>query len=119
MVINGNITSSAGAVTLDAAGDMTQNGTVNGALGVSAKAGGSMLFGPLASTLGSPLSYRANGAMVSPPGSGSSTLNFLDVFLDKFEEALVAQNSDSTDPLNKKKNRDKDTLVVEGETCKP
>ena len=119
MIINGNLTSSAGAISLDAAGNMLQNGTVNGALGVNATAGGTMLFGPLASTLGNPVNYRANGVSVGSPGSGSLIVNFLDVFLDKFEDALIAQNEDKTDPLNKKKNKDKDALVVEGETCKP
>jgi hypothetical protein len=122
MVLNGNLTSSAGAIAMAAAGNMTQNSVVNGALGVSAQAGGSMQFGPLADTLGSPISYQTGGNPIFPPGAGTraGNLNFLDVFLDRFEDALVAQNPDISDPLGRKKDRDKDIVVVEGETtCKP
>ena len=98
-----------------------QNSLVRGALGVNARAGGSMTFGPNAYTVGNPVSYTAGGAPVYAPGSsGTTSTSFFDEFLDKFEAALATQTTDPSDPLGKKsRNKDKDTLVVEGETCKP
>jgi hypothetical protein len=119
VTLNGNLTSTAGAISLNAAGNLVQNSLVRGALGVNARAGGSMTFGPNGYTVGNPVSYTAGGALVYAPGSsGTTSISFLDEFLDKFEAALATQTTDPSDPLGKK-SRNKDTLVVEGETCKP
>lgn len=67
MTINGPINSTAGAVNMSAASNFTQNSAVSAFAGVSASAGGSMSFGALATTIGSPVSYTAAGIFTQPP----------------------------------------------------
>lgn len=118
LTLNGDVNSSAGSVAITAAGNYAQNGTVRGAQGVSASAGGEMTFGPNALTFGNPVSFTANGIPVIAPGTapqGSAPIDFVSTFMDKFDQALVAQNVAALDPADPKK--DKDQVVVEGQSC--
>jgi len=67
MVLNGNVSSNSGAVRLDAANNLTQNGAVYGALGVTARAGGVFAAGASATTGVTPVNYSAGGQPVSAP----------------------------------------------------
>jgi hypothetical protein len=128
MLINGNLISTGGAISLDAASNLTQNASLSAAGAITAQAGGVISFGPVAISSGSPVSYRgAAGAVANPPATLSELIarnsgggtggGVLDEFLSKFEEALDARQSKSDDEtLKKKKQGD---VVVEGETCRP
>ena len=128
MLINGNLISTGGAISLDAANNLTQNASLSAAGAITAQAGGEISFGPVAISSGSPVSYRAAaGAVANPPATISELISrkngggtgggVLEEFLSKFEEALDIQQSKSDDEtLKKKKQGD---VVVEGETCRP
>jgi len=141
MLLNGPVVSSAGAVALNAANTYTQNSAVSAALGVAASAGvGPMVFGPSATTVGSPVSYQAAGAAVTPPPSlvapPATTAVAIVSALDQIAAVMVAQDfvgaaapldasqpgagepaTEQADPLAAHK-KDKDEVVVEGQTCK-
>ena len=120
MFINGLVQSTGGNVTMLAANDFTQNGQVTALGGITALAGGTITFGPLAISAGNPVSYKANGVPVlNPPGSlgellarNNGTGSFINSFLNKFEEALEAKAESNDGKKNKAE------LVVEGETCR-
>jgi hypothetical protein len=141
LTLNGPIRSSAGAVTLFAANNLVQNGLVSAAGGVTSTAGGSLTFGEAANTVGSPLSYSANGLPVIPHQllQSTATPDLLVSFSTQFEAAVRAQDfietkavlststtnpsqaevkDFETDPLKPHK-KNKDDVVVEGQTCKP
>jgi hypothetical protein len=148
LTLDGPISSSAGAVTMNAASNFVQNSSVTAASGVTSTAGGSMTYGAMATTVGSPVSYTANGTALSPPPTslapvielvGAAPIDYVVTFEDKFEAAVIAQNyaesvsspsvapTDSApskakaadeDPL-KAKRKNKDDVVVEGQTCTP
>jgi hypothetical protein len=127
MAILGNLTSTGGSITLNAANNFVQNSAVTAALGVSASAGGGMTFGPLATTVGSPVSYTVIGVPVTPPPQSLSTgasnqPNLVSEFLQQFEEALVSQDlqlEPGSEDKDKKKEKEKATgsVVVEAPTC--
>jgi len=81
-----------------------------------------MAFGPNAYSSGSSLSYSdANGTVYVPlvpasaiTGLGGSVADFLDQFL----AALDEQATFSDDPFDPR-NREQDSLVVEGQICTP
>lgn len=118
IVINGQVKSSGGSIAVAAASNYTQNGIISAAQGVTATAGGSMTFGPDALTTGHPVNFDANGTVVVPPGAapttGSTPTDFVATFLSNFQDAVSGQNSSSSDPDGKKKDKD---VVVEGQTC--
>ena len=118
ITINGPVNSSGGSVAMAAAGNYVQNSAVSAALGVSATSGGTMSFGPGAVTTGHPVNFDAAGSVVIPPGStptvGSTPTDFVASFMSNFENTLVAQNSSTADPGDKKKDKD---VVVEGQSC--
>jgi hypothetical protein len=132
LTLNGNLSSSAGGISLNAANNFVQNGLVMAALGVTANAGGRMTFGTSAHTVGNPVNYTANGSAVSSPGgliqptptsealpeqvAAAVVADLVVTFSSKFEEAMIAQESASGDPLKPKK-KVKDAVVVEGEIC--
>jgi hypothetical protein len=132
LTLNGSLTSSAGGISLNAANNFVQNGLVMAALGVTANAGGRMTFGTSAHTVGNPVNYTANGSAVSSPGgliqptptsealpeqvAAAVVADLVVTFSSKFEEAMIAQESASGDPLKPKK-KVKDAVVVEGEIC--
>ena len=129
LTLNGPL-SSGGAVNLAAASNLVQNSSVIAASGVTASAGGSMSFGPLATT-STPASYVANGVVVPPPpGSlGASEpikeeiakqVDLVVTFLDLFEKAVDAQQTDSADfkPDGSKKKKEETAIVTEGEVCR-
>ena len=128
MLINGNLVSTGGAISLDAANNLTQNASLSAAGAITAQAGGAVSFGPLAISSGNPIQYVGGaGTVANPPatlgeliarnsgsGTGGTTIN---EFLSRFEEALDArQNKSDDETLKKKKQGD---VVVEGETCRP
>jgi len=118
LTLNGDVNSSGGSIAIAAAGNYVQNSTVKAAQGVTATAGGAMTFGPNALTSGNPVNYTANGTPVIAPGTaapGSAPIDFVATFMDKFELALIAQNT-LTDPGDPTK-KTKDELVVEGQSC--
>ena len=72
MTLNGPVTSSSGSIAMSAATNLVQNGAVSAALGVTASAGVNLTFGPLATTVGSPVVYTSNGAAaVAPRGAAA------------------------------------------------
>jgi hypothetical protein len=133
---------------LSAGNAYLQNSSVAAAAGVTSTAGGSMTFGPTATTVGSPVSYTANGsAFTPPPASLTPVTEIVDIaptdyvvtFSDNFAQVLEAQNflesvsntsvteassaqpktkASVEDPL-KSKRKNKDDVVVEGQTCTP
>jgi hypothetical protein len=124
ILLDGPINSSAGAVNLNAANNLTQNATVFGALGVNANVAGAITFGPNAKSGLLPVSYLAGGVPVAPPPNSEPTFdqakaasvqtNFVTTFLDKFEVALQTQSDERRD-----KDKTRNELVVEGEICRP
>jgi hypothetical protein len=113
-------------VLLDAAGNLDINGTVVGTNGITAKAGGSLTFGLLSVLKGSPTSYTSGGTLVDPRGGSSNSPTnagtVLTAFLDLFEKALDEQLSGTTTTNSdgsKKRKSSNDTIVTEGETCRP
>jgi filamentous hemagglutinin len=126
LTLLGNVSTSGGAVNLDAGQDFVQNGSVFGALGVAAAIGGSASFGPDALTKGFPVRYVAGGVPVIPPGAGvqpgvttgaggNAPTDFVLTFLTKFDQALDQQIASNDTPGEKKK--DANGVVVEGQTC--
>jgi len=120
MTLDGPLNSSAGGIALTAANNFVQNSTLTAALGVNVSAGGTMTFGPAASSKGNPVNYRTNGVPTVPPWIatvlGAATNGFIASFASQFQDALVSQAFDSGDPLGQRK-RDKDSIVVEGQLC--
>jgi filamentous hemagglutinin family protein len=125
ITLNGNLNSTGGAVNMSAYSSIYQNSYVYGALGVSAFAQtGSITFGPLGYSGGSPLSYTDIFGSVTVPLVSSALIaslsnNFTTVFLDQFQLALDSQSAiaDPTDP--EKKNRDGLIVEGEGQICTP
>ncbi len=137
MTLNGPVTSSNGSIAMSAATDLIQNGAVSAALGVTASAGASLTFGPLATTLGSPVVYTSNGAStVAPPGAApkpvvvasmpevassaapisNSPADLVVAFLSTTEKVLSNKDSDTLDP-DKTSKKTKDGVVTEAQTC--
>jgi hypothetical protein len=135
LLLNGPISSSAGAVSMTAASSFTQNSAVTALMGVSASAGvAPMTFGASATTVGSPVSYTAAGISSTPPPNPLALpVDYMTSFLDQFAAALVAQDfievspaktganvaaqpDTLADPLARYK-KNKDDVVVEGQTC--
>ncbi|MGV3569840.1 MAG: YDG domain-containing protein [Ramlibacter sp.] len=73
LTLDGEVRSTAGAVSLVAGRDLLQNSLVAGARGVSATAEGTIRFAPAARTEGSPVSYSAAGEPVTPPGAAPAS----------------------------------------------
>ena len=132
MTLEGPISSTAGSIVLDAGRDLTQNSSVFAALGVSASAGGTLRYGPLATSNNSPIVYRQGGTSVDPPPSslGASTpilqetakqVDVLVTFLDLFEKAVDEQQGAADEETNAdgtRKKKDTEAIVTEGEVCK-
>jgi hypothetical protein len=121
ITINGNLSSSAGGISVAAYNSFIQNANLKAALAIDVKAS-AVTFGPSALSIGNPVSYAVNGAPYLPPWIASTVSgganDFVATFLDKFQAAMDAQVASIDDPLGAKK-RSKEGLVVEGETCKP
>ena len=126
IVINGPVESSAGSVSITAANDLTQNGTVFGALGVYANVGGVLTFTSSAKSGITPVSYAVDGKPVAAPPSTEVSFdqakdtagqtNLVTTFLDKFATAVQSQNEEGPE---KEKDKARNELVVEGEICRP
>ena len=139
--LNGPITSSGGSIMMNAANNFTQNSAVKAARGVTANAGASLSFGPLATTEGNPVLYKVNGTTVAPPPTvtpapaptepvvtvaeapastspaiSSSPTDLVVAFLSNFDKILSNQDSDPLDP-DKTNKKTKNGVVTEGQTC--
>ena len=127
MTLNGPLTAGK-MVNLDAGNNLVQNSAVLGASGVSARAGGSIRFGPFATANKSPISYSSGGVAVAPPptdlasgGGPASQINTFVTFLDLFEKALDAQRAVTGSDFNadgSKKKRESGEIVTEGDVCR-
>jgi hypothetical protein len=125
-------------VAIVAANNLLQNSAVFGARGVAASAGGTITLGPLASTDGSPVTYRVAGALVTPPiallppaperlpadsPSQQEVMKQVDVivtFLDRFEKTVEKQQtaSDDSSPDDRKKRREREAITTEEAICR-
>jgi hypothetical protein len=90
----GPVGSTGGSVTLTAANNLIQYGTVSGALGVTASSGGTTVLGVAASTAGTPVSYTSAGGTfqlgkASSADSGS-------VYGQIFEDTRATQTGGGT-----------------------
>jgi len=125
MTLNGPVTSD-GQVSLVAANNMVQNGSVFGAKGVFASAGGSIVFGPLATSGKSPVVYSSGSAPVSPPipptSKSASAGDVIVTFLNLFEKAVENQKDEifitRSDGTTRRKTT-ADAITSEGEICRP
>jgi len=83
---------------------------------------GSLLFGPGAFSVGTPVTYSANGVPYVPPWVASTISGgangYVATFLDQFQAALDAQVVALNDPLGLIA-RGQEGVVVEGQICKP
>lgn len=122
ITINGSLTSTAGGISVQAYNNFIQNAGLSAALAINVSAGGSLTFGPGAISVGNPVTYAVNGVPYVPPWiastlSGGSN-DYVVSFLDQFQAVLDAQAVVADDPLGIKQHSN-DSLVVEGELCKP
>ena len=122
--INAALTSTAGAITVQAYDSVQQNARLSAALGLDiSTVAGSLGFGPNAFSSGNPVSYSQGGTAYTPPWV-SATLSggvsdFVLAFSDSFAAAVGEQQvATADDPLAQKK-RAKDSVAVEGDSCKP
>jgi hypothetical protein len=129
IVLDGNVTSTAGSVGIFAANNLQQNSEVTAALDITAVAGGTVGFGSAARSVGHPVLYKANGATVVTPGSTVVTdvaqttapVNFVVAFLSFFEDTLLSSSVKEiadVKPEYRKRNRDLD-VTLNGQTCTP
>jgi hypothetical protein len=117
-------------VELSASGALTQDAAVLGTNGVTADAGLSIVYGPLATANFDPVVYRINGVVTaSPPtetlfGSGAATerpVDALVTFVSLLQQASDPAPPPEPDDFNADGTRKKatdDTIVTEGEVCK-
>jgi len=126
MTLNGPLTAG-NTVTLAAANNLVQNSAVRGANGVSATAGGTVTFGPLATTDSPPVQYAAGGAVISAPPTAqaitpesSAAGNIIVTFLDLFQKELnkQADRAVETNPDGTMRRRFGSSLVTEEEICR-
>jgi hypothetical protein len=119
---------------MTAASSYTQNSAVTAKRGVSVSAGLAPLnLGASATTVGNPVSYTAAGVSAVPPPTslvppGATPADFMTTFVDQFAAAQAARSfiglslagldpNSADDPLIQYK-KNKDDIVVEGQTCK-
>jgi hypothetical protein len=122
ITLNGNLNSTAGGITAQAANNLAQNSVLTAAQGINVTAGGTITFGPRAFSVGNPVNYTANGVALTPPWvvaalTGGPTA-FVTNFLNQFQTALNAQIYAADDPLGKKLSSN-EGVVVEGNICTP
>jgi hypothetical protein len=133
ITLNGPVVSSGGAIAVTAAANLTQNSTVSAALGVTAQAGGTTVFGPAASTVGSPVSYANSGVPTSVPEAPKTvvqeqfiqltqsrvTVDLVETFSARFEQAVAAQEEAKAPPGSplRKKKEEENTVVAEAPIC--
>jgi filamentous hemagglutinin family protein len=137
MKLNGPLRSSGGGVALTAANNLEQNSVIKAANSIQVSAGGAITYGPLASSEGSSVQYTQGGGLVTPPSGGlpvvrpagtvpvaqthalvelfNATADVAGNLENKLDEIVTDHGSDDVDP--KKSKKDKDAVVVEGETC--
>ena len=125
VTLNGPVESTGGSVAVTAASNLTQNSSILAALGVSASAGGTMTFGPLATSGYQPVSYSAGNQPVSPPRPPASD----NAATDQVVALMQGVAGLGTDPkhnlidtlLSDDKDRDlsKELIVSEGQICRP
>ncbi len=118
-VLSGN------TVSLTADSNLVQNFAVVGGNGVTASAGGSMTFGPFATTNAPPILYTAGGLPVTPPPAILASAlqppgDILLTFLDLLDDVINGPRGDSleTNPDGSKKKKELQAIVSEGEVCR-
>jgi hypothetical protein len=120
ITINGAMTSTAGGISVQAYNNFIQNSNLSAALAISVAAGGTLSFGPGAFSVGNPVNYSVNGQPYLPPWISSTLsggpISFVDNFLGQFQTALNSVPFAIDDPLGLRE-RAKEGVVVEGETC--
>jgi hypothetical protein len=120
ITVNGNMNSTYGGISVQAYNNFIQNAHLSAALAIDVAAGGTVLMGPGAFSVGNPVSYKVNGASYVPPwiasvlSGGPNT--FVASFFEQFQLALDSQTAGFEDPLLQKL-KDRAVLVVEGEAC--
>ncbi len=112
-------------VSLTADSNFVQNFAVVGGNGVTASAGGSMTFGPFATTNAPPILYTAGGLPVPPPPAILASAlqppgDILLTFLDLLDDVINGPLGDAleTNPDGSRKKRDLEGIVTEGEICR-
>jgi hypothetical protein len=124
ITINSTIKSNSGGISIKANNNFIQNSRLIAALGIDVGTiFGGITFGPLAYSVGNPVTYMVNGAPYMPPWiastvSGGAT-DFVVAFLDQFQAVLDAQQVASIDDPLGLAQRGQEGIVVEGEICKP
>jgi filamentous hemagglutinin family protein len=125
LTLEGDVVSTRGAIVINAGHDLVQNSRVSGALGVTATAGGTIVFGPFATTSYPPISYTANGQTLTPPPEPETRgrpVDFVVAFLDRFDRAVESQHRRGADAeVDPRRRRETDAggVVTEGEICRP
>ena len=125
LTLEGDVVSTRGAVVINAGHDLVQNRRVSGALGVTATAGGTIVFGPFASTSYAPISYTGNGQTTTPPPEPETRgrpADFVVAFLDRFDRAVESQHRRRTDAEpdpRRRRETGTDGVVTESEICRP
>ena len=124
LTLNGVLTAG-NMVNLTAGNAMVQNFAVFGANGVTAAAGTSMLYGPLATANNPPVSYSVAGISVAPPPSMLASAlqapgDLLVTFLDLFQQAISGDLGGllELDDDGNLRRRIVDGLVSEEELCR-
>jgi hypothetical protein len=125
ITLNGPIESTSGGVALSAASNLTQNSSILAPLGVSASAGGTMTFGPLATSGYQPVSYAVNNQPVTPPRPPASNNVATDLVVSLMQTAPdlgadpVVNPIDSLLKQDKERDLSKEPIVSEGQICRP
>ncbi len=125
ITLNGPIESVSGGVAVSAASNLTQNSSILAPLGVRAAAGGTMTFGPLATSGYQPVSYSVSGQPVSPPRSPASGTFATDQIISLMQTAPNLGGDASVNPidtllkLDKERDLSKELIVSEGQICRP
>ena len=125
VTLNGPVESTGGSVAVTAANNLTQNSSILAALGVRASAGGTLTFGPLATSGYQPVSYSANNQPVSPPrppASDNAATDQVVALMQATPDLGNARRANLIDTLlsdDKDRDLSKELIVSEGQICRP
>ena len=125
VTLNGPVESTGGAVAVNAANNLTQNSSILAAQGVTASVGGTLTFGPQATTGYQPVSYTANSLPVNPPRPPASNTVATDQVVALMQSIPDLTNSRDVAPIDtllstdKERDLSKELIVSEGQVCRP
>ncbi len=132
MLLDAPIVSTEGSVNLDAANNFTQNDAVFGALGVTARAGGTLTYGPRATAANEPVNYfRGNIRVLPPPRPGGSPQSLVVLATNSAILALMGWSQNiftgafgsngfwTPEGGRDRNNVGNDLIVSEGPICRP